>query len=41
MTIAELERSFFKVREYPVLFGVQAGLITEGFLEGEKSRLVR
>ena len=38
-TTTELDRSFFKVREYPVLFGVQAGLITEDFLEGEKSRL--
>jgi hypothetical protein len=38
-TKAEPDRSFFKVREYPVLFGVQAGLITEEFLEGEKSRL--
>jgi hypothetical protein len=35
----EPDKSFFKVREYPVLFGVQAGLITEEFLEGEKSRL--
>jgi hypothetical protein len=38
-TATEPEKSFFKVREYPVLFGVQAGLITEEFLEGEKSRL--
>ena len=38
-TATEPDKSFFKVREYPVLFGVQAGLITEEFLEGEKSRL--
>jgi hypothetical protein len=28
----------FKVREYPVLLAVEAGLITEEFLEGEKQR---
>ena len=32
------QSSDFKVREYPVLLAVEAGLITEEFLEGEKTR---
>ena len=38
-TATKPEDSFFKVREYSVIHGVLAGLITEEFLEGEKTRL--